>query len=114
MVITPMLNNKVAVDLAKTENAVALPDADKEDAVVVAVTRDGFVYLGANRVSLDVLGGKVSDLLTDKPSKKIFMRADARAKYGKVKDTVDAVRSAGVDQIGLITENATSDAKIGQ
>jgi len=110
MVITPMLNNKVNVELAKTENAIALPDADKSDAVVVAVTRDGAVFLGSDKVSLDDLGGKISDLLNGKPSKKIFLRADARAKYGRVKDTVDAVRSAGVDQIGLITENVTSDS----
>ncbi len=38
MVITPMLQNKVAVDMAKVDNPVAMPDADKEDAIVVAVT----------------------------------------------------------------------------
>jgi biopolymer transport protein ExbD/biopolymer transport protein TolR len=111
MVITPMLNNKVNVELAKTQSATALPDADKEDAVVVAITRDGTVFLGANRVTLDELGGKVSDLLQDKPSKKIYMRADARAKYSKVKDAVDSVRTAGVDQIGLVTENVSPDEK---
>jgi biopolymer transport protein ExbD len=105
MVITPMLNNKVNVTLAETQNAIALPDADKSDAVVVAVTREGTVFLGSNKVNLSDLGVKVGDMLTDKPSKKIFLRADARAHYGIVKDTVDAVRSAGVDQIGLITEN---------
>ena len=50
MVITPMLQNKVQIDLAKVENPTAMPDADKEDAIVVAVTRDGAVYLGQNKV----------------------------------------------------------------
>ncbi len=104
MVITPMLQNKVNVDLAKTDNPTAMPDADKEDAIVVAVTRDGRVFLGQNQVSADNLGSKVQDALKDKTSKEIFIRADARAKYGSVTDTIDEVRTAGVDEVGLLTE----------
>ena len=51
MVITPMLQNKVAIDMAKVDNPTAMPDADKEDAIVVAVTRDGGVFLGQNKVA---------------------------------------------------------------
>ena len=57
MVITPMLQNKVNVDLAKTDNPTSMPDADKEDAIVVAVTRDGTVYLGQDKVNPAELGG---------------------------------------------------------
>ena len=53
MVITPMLQNKVAIDMAKVDNAVAMPDADKEDAIVVAVTRDGGLFLGQDKVAPD-------------------------------------------------------------
>src|SRR5580693_8574146 len=81
MVITPMLQNKVNVDLAKVDNPVAMPDADKEDAIVVAVTRDGGVYLGQDRVAPTELGAKIRDKLADKPGKQIFVRADARAKF---------------------------------
>jgi biopolymer transport protein ExbD/biopolymer transport protein TolR len=104
MVITPMLQNKVNVDLAKTDNPTAMPDADKEDAVVVAITRDSRIFLGQNQVSLENLGSKVSDALKDKTSKEIFIRADARAKYGTVTDAIDTVRTAGVDEVGLLTE----------
>lgn len=104
MVITPMLNNKVNVDLAKVDTPTAMPDADKEDSVVVAVTRDGRVYLGANQMSVDDLGPKVSDLLTNKVSKEVYMRADARAHYGTVMDAIDSLRTAGVDEVGLLTE----------
>src|SRR5665213_3545557 len=82
MVVTPMLNNKVNVDLAKTRSAVAMPDADHEDAVKVAVTRDGRVYLGANQIALADLGPKAQDLLQNKPDKTVYIRADARARYG--------------------------------
>ncbi len=104
MVITPMLNNKVNVDLAKVDTPTAMPDADKEDSVVVAVTRDGRIYLGANQMSVDDLGPKVSDLLTNKVSKEVYMRADARAHYGTVMDAIDSLRTAGVDEVGLLTE----------
>lgn len=104
MVITPMLNNKVNVQLATVANPVAMPDADKQDAVVVAITRDSKVFLGQNQINMTDLGQKVSNLLQDKPNKEIFMRADARAQYGTVETAIDNVRTAGVDQIGLLTE----------
>jgi len=104
MVITPMLQNKVAVDMAKVDNATAMPDADKEDAIVVAVTRDGGVFLGQNKVAPSELGGMVREKLADKPGKTIFVRADARAQYRAVEDAIDSVRSAGVEEIGLLTQ----------
>lgn len=104
MVITPMLQNKVNVQLAKVADPTAMPDADKEDSVVVAVTRDDKIFLGQNQVSMADLGQKVSDLLQNKTDKQIFMRSDARAQYGTVMDAIDNCRAAGVDQVGLLTE----------
>jgi biopolymer transport protein TolR len=104
MVITPMLQNKVNVELATVDNPTPMADADKEDSVVVAVTRDGRVFLGQNRVADADLAGKVRDALENKTSKQIFIRADARAKYGAVTDAIDEVRTAGVDEVGLLTE----------
>ncbi len=95
MVITPMLQNKVNVDLAKTDNPTSMPDADKEDAIVVAVTRDGSVYLGQDKINPAELGAKIRDKLTDKPGKQIFVRADARAKYLDVENAIDDVRTGG-------------------
>ena len=110
MVITPMLQNKVAVDMAKVENAVAMPDADKEDAIVVAVTRDGGVFLGQNKIAVSELSTQVQQKLTDKPNKTIFVRADARAQYRAVEDAIDAVRAAGVDDVGLLTQKKSNSA----
>ncbi len=110
MVITPMLQNKVNIELAKVSDPTAMPDADKEDAVVVAVTRDSRVYLGQNQISMADLGQKVADLLQNKTDKEIFMRADARAQYGTVEDAIDSVRTAGVDQVGLLTERISGES----
>ena len=104
MVITPMLSKGVSVDLALTSNPIALADADKEDAILVAVTRDGRVYLGSNQTVPAELPGKVKDLLTGRLDKTCYVKADSRARYEKVVEVVDNLRAAGVDNIGLLTD----------
>ncbi|MBC7839974.1 MAG: biopolymer transporter ExbD [Nitrospiraceae bacterium] len=111
IVITPMLNKGISVDMAKTKNPSAMQDADKEDAVLVAVARDGRAYLGTTQLAADALPGKVKDLLTNKLNKTVYIRADARARYERVVDVVDNLRSAGVDQIGLLTEEIQQENK---
>lgn len=112
MVITPMLNNKVNVDLPTASAAVVMENANKEDAVTVAVTRDGRTFLGANQVTADDLGTKISALLENKTNKEVYMRADQRANYGKVMDAIDGIRAAGVNQLGLLTEKNDSDTNV--
>ena len=111
MVITPMLNNKVTVTLPVANAAILMDNASKEDAVTVAVTRNGAVFLGADQVSLDALAAKISALLENKPEgeKEVYMRADVRANYGKVMDAVDQIRAAGVSQLGLLTDKREVD-----
>ncbi len=104
MVITPMLQNKVQIDMAKVDNPTAMPDADKDDAIVVAVTRDGAVFLGQDKVDPAQLGSLVRDKLADKTDKTIYVRADARAQYRAVEDAIDDVRTAGVEEVGLLTQ----------
>ena len=106
MVITPMLTKGVAVDMVKTKNPIAMQAADKEDAILIAVTRNGQFWLspGNNQIHIEDLSGKVRDLQTNKLDKTVYIRADARSKYEAVEDVVDNLRAAGVDSIGLITE----------
>ena len=107
MVITPMLQKGVSVDLAQTRNPRSMQDADKEDAIMVAVTKDGKVFLGATRaiqVQPEDLAPKIKDLLVNRVDKTVYVKSDARAKYGTVVDVVDNIRAAGVDQLGLLTE----------
>ena len=104
MVITPMLQHGHAVELAKANNPEQMPDADKEDAILIAITRDNKVYLNNDQMAPDQLADKVRDRLANKADKRVYVKADARAKYGTVVAVVDNVRSAGVDQLGLLTE----------
>jgi biopolymer transport protein ExbD len=104
MVVTPMLQKGVSVDMAKADNAQDMQDADKDDAIIIAVTRDGNLYLGSSKIQLDEITGKVKDLIANRLDKTVFVRSDSRAKYGDVVKAVDEVRSAGVDHLGLLTE----------
>lgn len=104
MVVTPMLQKGQQVELAKTRNPVDMKEADRDDSVIIAITRDGKFYLGQDKVNPDDLGAKVNDLLATKLEKRVFVKSDSRAKYGDVVKVVDNIRSAGVDQIGLLTE----------
>ncbi len=106
MVITPMLSKGQSVDLVRTKNPITMQAADKEDAVLVAVTRDGRVFLspGNTQVKADQLPQKVKDLLTNKLDKTCYLKADSRARYERVVEVVNNMRAAGVDQLGLLTE----------
>jgi len=106
MVITPMLTKGVSVEMVKAKNPVAMKDADKEDAVLIAVTRDGKVVLSPGNIQMlpSDLPNKVKDLLTNRLDKTCYIKADMRAKYELVEDVIDNLRAAGVDQLGLLTE----------
>jgi biopolymer transport protein ExbD len=106
MVITPMLSRGQSVELVRTKNPIAMPDEDKEDAIIVAVTRDGRVFLspGNSQIPPDQITPKVKDLLTSKADKTVYIKADARARYQVVEEVVDNLRAGGVDDLGLITE----------
>jgi len=104
IVITPMLSKGVSVDLAKTRNPSEMQAADKEDAILVAVTREGKTFLGPNPLPPDQLPAKVKDMLTNRLDRTVYIKSDARARYEKVVDVIDNLRAAGVDQIGLLTE----------
>ena len=104
MVITPMLSHGVSVDLVKTTNPINMANAEKEDAIVVAVTRDGKTFLGTTQMKPEDMAPKVKDLLTNRLDKTTYVKADQRARYAKVVEVVDNLRAAGVDQLGLLTD----------
>ena len=81
-----------------------MPDADKDDAVVVAVSRDGKIFLGRDQVDLDNVGKRVQEIVSDRLDKTVFIKSDARAKFQQVVKVVDEIRAAGVDKLGLLTQ----------
>jgi biopolymer transport protein ExbD len=104
MVITPMLSKGVPIDLVKTRNPIAMQAADRSDAVLISVTRDGKTYLGRDQIDAAALAPKVKDMLSNRTDKECFLKADTRAKYQVILDVVQNLQAAGVDQLGLLTE----------
>ena len=111
MVITPMLSKGVSVELVKTNHPIAMQAADKSDAIVCAVTRDGKTFLGTTATQPEDLPNKVKDMLANRLDKTVFVKADARARYERVVDVVDNLRAAGVDQLGLLTDQNQEKGK---
>lgn len=104
MVVTPMLSKGVSVDLVRTRNPINMDAADKEDAILVAVVRDGRVYLGSTQLDPATLTQKIQDLLSTKLDKTVFLKCDSRALYERVMEVVNDLRAAGVDNVGLLTD----------
>jgi biopolymer transport protein ExbD/biopolymer transport protein TolR len=104
MVVTPMLQKTHQVDLAPTNNPQDMKNADKDDAIVVAISRDGHIFLGNNETKKEELTDLIKDRISNRLDKTVYVKSDARAKYGEVVAVVDEIRSAGVDQLGLLTE----------
>ena len=111
MVVTPMLQKGVSVDMAKVNNPTDLQAADKDDAIIVAVTRDGVIYLGSTKTPKDQITALIRDRISSRIDKTVFVKSDARARYGDVVGVVDEVRAAGVDNLGLLTERSTEQRR---
>jgi biopolymer transport protein ExbD/biopolymer transport protein TolR len=112
MVVTPMLQKGAPVDLPKTKNPLEMSEADKDDAIRVGIARDGKFYLGTERIVVDDLAGKVTEILASREGDKtVYVKADARASYGDVVKVVDAIRTAGVDRVGLLSEKLDEEVK---
>jgi biopolymer transport protein TolR len=104
MVVTPLIRNDGRVKLAEVENPADMPNADKDDAVVVAISSDGTVFLGNKATPMDEISSRVRDRISGHLDKTVFIKSDARTKYGDVVRLVDQVRTSGVDNVGLLTD----------
>lgn len=111
MVVTPMLSKGLSVELAKVSNPTDMPDADKDDAVIVGISEAGDVYLGSTKSDISQIADQVRDRISNKLDKTVFVKSDGRAKYGDVVKVVDEIRSAGVDNVGLITDRAEENRR---
>jgi len=112
MVVTPMLQKGAPVELPRTKNPLDMSDADKDDAIRVGIARDGKFYLGTERIAVEDLSQKVTDLLSSREGDKtVYVKADQRANYGDVVKVVDAIRTAGVDRVGLLSEKLDEEVR---
>ncbi|MGD0907534.1 MAG: biopolymer transporter ExbD [Candidatus Acidiferrales bacterium] len=111
MVVTPMLTKGLSVELAKVNNPNDMPDADKDDAVIIGISASGDVYLGSTKSDISQIADQVRDRISNKLDKTVYVKSDGRAKYGDVVKIVDEIRSAGVDNVGLLTDKTDTNRR---
>jgi biopolymer transport protein ExbD/biopolymer transport protein TolR len=97
------LQRGVSVQMPVTSNAVAVPNADTQDALVVALTADGTAYLRADQVATSALAERVRSILSTRNEKTLYIKADARVPYARVIEVIDAVQKSGVEGLTLLT-----------
>jgi biopolymer transport protein ExbD/biopolymer transport protein TolR len=113
MVITPFLQQGVSVALPRDMNN---PDEDpaiiKESSVVVAVTENGDIYIGKKKVDKDTLKTEIDTKMAGKVDTEriVYLRSDINANYGAVVETINLIRDAGIDQIGLVADKRKGGA----
>ena len=97
------LQRGVSVQLAVTSNAVAIPNADKQDALVVALTADGTTYLRGEPLPAPALADRVRSILSNRKDKTLYIKADARVPYARLVEVIDAVQKSGVEGLTFLT-----------
>jgi len=97
------LQRGVSVQMAVTRNAVAVPDADTQEALVVALTVDGSAYLRTDRLPPPALADTVRRILSTRKEKTLYIKADARVPYARLVEVIDAVQNSGVEGLTLLT-----------
>jgi biopolymer transport protein TolR len=102
MMLTAITHYGVSADLPKVWHPKSMPNARREDALTVDILRDGMIYFGHGPTKPDDLPAQIRERVRRGAEKKIYIRADGRARYGTVREVLDAIRSAGVEKIAFL------------
>ena len=106
MITAPMLRQGMEVDLPVATSP-SQPSA--QDDVVLTVTKDGVLYLNESVYTLEALPPKLKAMYQNRRDQSLFLRADASVPYGTVIQVMDAVKQAGIVQLGMITQPVTTE-----
>ena len=101
MVTAPILQQGVTINLPKVRSTAL---TGEEQQLVVAVNRSGQVYLNDTPTTVSELGPKLQAILKIRPDRQVFLRADQGVRYGEVMRVIAAVKGAGVERLGMVTE----------
>src|ERR1051326_6253882 len=102
MVVTPMLQKGVPVNLPVTEDPEKTPDTEKQ--LIISVKADGSVYLGSTVVRKEKVQGELDTIRQRTPDREIAVKGDRLVKYGAVLDVMKACREVGFNNVGLIAQ----------
>ena len=102
MVVTPMLQKGVPVNLPVTEDPEKTPDTEKQ--LQISVKADGSVYLGPNVVRKDQVESALKEIQERTPDREVAVKGDRLVKYGDVLDVLKACRDVGFNDVGLVSQ----------
>jgi len=94
----------VPVLLSPASHSVPLAGAEREDALTVAITRDGKVFLNLDQINPNALTGKIEEHLQGGAEKTVYIKADARVHYREVAQVLNCLREAKIEKVGLLTQ----------
>lgn len=107
MIVTPMLQQGVTVNIPKEMNS---PDEDaditKDTSVVISIPNNNDFYIGKDPYPLTALGEKIQSMMKDKtPDKRIvYIKSGIEVDYGTVVQAIDTIRKQDIDKIGLVAD----------
>jgi biopolymer transport protein TolR len=105
MITTPLLQSGITVNLPKAKNPLDAPEADSKEAVVVALNREGKLFLAKKQiVDQDLYDFLLQKFSGGEINRTIFLKADTALAYGRVVEVVNGCRRSGVERIGLMAE----------
>jgi biopolymer transport protein TolR len=107
MVTAPILQQGVEVNLPKVK-AAALPGEEQQ--FVVSITRGDEIYLNDTKLSAAELTGKLQAIAAERPDRQVFIRADEQVPYGEVIRTMAAIKAAGIENVGMVTQMPSENA----
>jgi biopolymer transport protein TolR len=105
MLTAPMMYRGIDVNLPKTSSK---PTA-VEERMVLTLTKDQVIYLNERPVPLAGLDAQLRDIFKNRNDKTLYLKADQTLTYGFVVETMDRVRRAGVEKMGMVTEPSTRE-----
>ncbi|MBN1274338.1 MAG: biopolymer transporter ExbD [Candidatus Aminicenantes bacterium] len=106
MVVTPLVQRGVDVQLPTALNTISMPDNPE---VILYIKRDGTLYINQDQVTMDTLQTTLEETLMMATDKKLYLKADEELNFGKIVDIILVVQTAGVDIVGIITEVKTTE-----
>ncbi|MGB4705012.1 MAG: biopolymer transporter ExbD [Candidatus Saccharicenans sp.] len=113
MVVTPLVQKGVDVQLPSALNTTQIPESGNK--VVLSIKADGALFLQIegreNRIALEGLNQALEEAFLTASEKKLFIRADSNLEFGKMIDVIDAIREAGIELIGIITERKATEGE---
>jgi biopolymer transport protein ExbD len=106
MVASPLgwADHGVGIDLPRVNHPVKMWAANQEDAMVVSIMRDGNIFFCNDRVAVEQLPDKIRERLSHNSERKVYIKADAHARYGTVSTVLEGIRSTGVLKIAFLVE----------